>query len=170
MAEFTNQPLRFFCKGLCFTVPADTLPEGKFPLLMNVRSYIEGTLHVRGGHGHRSDRRRIRGPQHCPVERSHPLQCGRDGLAGGGRGAVPLCRAAAGWGLAADRYRLFRRPHDDAVHSTGGDGAAVALHRGSIAPAEAERGRDGVQYRDCPAVDLAAVEADQTANHDHRQF
>jgi hypothetical protein len=49
VGEFANQTLRFFCKGICLSHPADVLPEGKFPLLENVRSYIEGLIDVREG-------------------------------------------------------------------------------------------------------------------------
>jgi hypothetical protein len=41
--------MRFLCRGLSLVLPPDLLPEGKYPFLLNVRSYVEGTLHVRPG-------------------------------------------------------------------------------------------------------------------------
>lgn len=49
MAEYQPIATRFLCKGLNLTAPEDALPDGKFSLLENMRSVIEGTIEPRAG-------------------------------------------------------------------------------------------------------------------------
>jgi hypothetical protein len=49
MAAFQRQQRRFTCHGLSLTHALDALPEGKYGVLQNVRSYVDDTLTARAG-------------------------------------------------------------------------------------------------------------------------
>jgi hypothetical protein len=49
MSAFSRDQKRFDCHGLHLNGAADTCPPGKWPFLQNVRSYLQGTIHGRGG-------------------------------------------------------------------------------------------------------------------------
>ena len=48
MGEFTNKTFQFTCRGMSL-LPPHRIPEGKFALLKNVRSYREGIIEPRPG-------------------------------------------------------------------------------------------------------------------------
>lgn len=49
MSAFSRDQHRFDCHGLHLNGAADACPPGKWPFLQNVRSYIQGAIHGRGG-------------------------------------------------------------------------------------------------------------------------
>lgn len=49
MSAFTRDQRRFICKGVSLNGARDALPQGKYPLLQNVRSYQEGIVQPRLG-------------------------------------------------------------------------------------------------------------------------
>ena len=49
MAEFQRIPNRFDCAGITLNRPGDATGPNKFPILKNLRSYLEGTLQPRTG-------------------------------------------------------------------------------------------------------------------------
>jgi len=49
MPAFQRDPHRFLCQGVCLTAAPDTMPQGKWPLLQNIRAYQAGTIAPRFG-------------------------------------------------------------------------------------------------------------------------
>ena len=49
MPAFQRKPTRFFAKGMNLNVPIDSIPEGEFAYLKNVRAYVDGRLGLRPG-------------------------------------------------------------------------------------------------------------------------
>jgi len=49
MGEFKRETEHFFCKGVNLTLPPDVMPEGKYPILRNVRVRQQGTIEARDG-------------------------------------------------------------------------------------------------------------------------
>jgi hypothetical protein len=45
----TKTPHRFVSRGVCLNCPTDLMPDGKFAILENIRSYTEGVLESRPG-------------------------------------------------------------------------------------------------------------------------
>lgn len=49
MAQYTRKPKRFECLGICLSREIDDLPQYKFNILKNVRSYKQGVIQPRSG-------------------------------------------------------------------------------------------------------------------------
>lgn len=49
MSAFARDQKRFVCEGIFLNGAMDACPPGKWPFLLNARSYVQGGLHARGG-------------------------------------------------------------------------------------------------------------------------
>lgn len=49
MAEYQRKDFRYLCKGLGLAYPSDLQPEGRYPILKNVRVYSQGEIRARAG-------------------------------------------------------------------------------------------------------------------------